>query len=872
MNTELYIEGYRLDLTTEISALLNFAIDDIKDFSSRSTTWSKTIVLPGTANNNRQFGHIFQVGQSNNYDGSQPNVGYNFNAAKSASCILFQDQIQTFKGVLRLLQINISDGFQGKVEYEVSIFGNLVGLNSALSGALLEALDFSAYDHIYNDANIVNSWDNPGGSGYYYPLIDYGTYSTNKHDWDIKTFRPGLYAREYIDKMLTAAGYRWNAPLFDTPRFKSIIVPHGKKIMTTNQTTIFAAHDNTSFYGTPPVTDIFNPSMVGVAMRWLSVTGSGFISDNPPNNTTFTYNGTTTSNVIITLDVKGHFTKTDPTGFNLGTLQLSLYKNTPVLFSAVWSQISTISPYEFGLNATINISLAPGDKIHFYFSQDFFATISDLWVDVADMSIKAASGTIGVPIQIGDTVKLNDQIPKNIRQVDFLVGLVKLWNLYVYEDKNDERLIYITPYIDFYSKNFSNAVDWTHKLNRNKVTKVKPMSELNAKIYKFKFKSDSDYYNDLYRKRYNVGYGDRIYDSEFEFTQQISEFEICFSGTPLVGYGGEDKVYSTILKQTGNPPTAADPTAKVTEENVDSNIRLLQTKKVTGVNFWNITNGPPATAPVLNTLTRYGYAGHLDNPDIPINDLNFGAPKELFFILTAGNMSDNQFNVYWSNYMREITDKDSKLVTANFYLTAKDIINLDFSKYVYVDGVAFRLNAIRDYDSTKPNDCIVELLKVNAASYSESSSNNGPPDGCYLLWTDDNTMDWTNSDALLYGDCATNPGDGGGGPIPPTTYYVNWSVSMAKTSGNFRIYINGVLSINVDASLVHTVSQSGQFVANAGDIIRVRNQGRVFRHKKIFVSNTVDGVMNDTDSTEIISDYTFTISANKNYNVQGTFL
>lgn len=869
MNTELFIEGYRLDLTTDISALLNFAIDDIKDFSTRSTTWSKTIVLPGTANNNQLFGHIFQVGQSNNYDGNQPNVGYNFNAAKAAPVILFQDQIQTFKGVLRLLQINISDGFQGKAEYEVSVFGNIVGLNSKLSGALLEKLDFSAYNHIYNDANIVNSWDNPGGSGYYYPLIDYGTYSTNKHDWNIKTFRPGLYAREYIDKMFTAAGYRWNAPLFDTPRFKSIIVPHTKKIMTTNQSTIFAAHDASSFYGAPPVTDVFNPSMVGVAMRWLSITGSGFSSDDPPNNTAFTYNGTTTSNVIITIDVKGHFTKTDPSGFNLGTLQFSLYKNTPSLFSATWTQLATNSPFKFGLNATINISLAPGDKIHFYFSQDFYNTISNLNVDVADMSIKAASGTIGVPIQIGDNVTLNDQIPQNIRQVDFLVSIVKLWNLYVYEDKNDEHLIYITPYIDFYSKNFSNAVDWTYKLNRNKIMKVKPMSELNAKIYKFKFKSDSDYFNDLYQKRYNEGYGDRIYDSQFEFTQQINEFELCFSATPLVGYGGEDKVYSTIFKRTGSDSAPV-------EENVDSNIRLLLTKKITGVNFWNITNGPPATAPVLNTLTRYGYAGHLDDPDIPTNDLNFGAPKELFFILTAGNMSDNQFNVYWSNYMREITDKDSKLVIANFYLTARDILNLDFSKYIYVDGVAFRLNAIKDYDATTPNDCVVELLKVNAASYTESSSNNGPPDGCYLLWSDDNTLDWTDSDALLYGDCATNPGDGSGGstgsgpinpvPPPPTKYYINWSFTKLTSGGSMTIKRDGVVIVSSA-----TNGDYGSFEATVGNVIEADMISSFSKTRTLKVTNSIDGVMFDGTRTNsfLALTYTFTVAANKNYSIQG---
>ena len=94
MKTELFIENYRLDITEDISTLLNYAIDDIKDFSSRSTTWSKTIVLPGTANNNKLFGHIFNVGQSNAYTSTDPNVNFNFNASKSADALIFQDQLQ----------------------------------------------------------------------------------------------------------------------------------------------------------------------------------------------------------------------------------------------------------------------------------------------------------------------------------------------------------------------------------------------------------------------------------------------------------------------------------------------------------------------------------------------------------------------------------------------------------------------------------------------------------------------------------------------------------------------------------------------------------------------------------------------------------
>jgi hypothetical protein len=734
MNTELYLEDFRLDLTTDISALLNFAIDDIKDFSARSTTWSRTIVMPGTSRNNHYFGHIFQIGQANEFNAASDNVGYNFNAAKSADCIIFQDQMQTFKGVLRLLQINI---INGRMDYEVSISGKLTGLNVALSGGLLEDLDFSAYDHIYNDSNIVASWDNPGGSGVYYPLIDYGTYSTNKHDWDIKTFRPALYAREYIDKMFTAAGFRWNSDLIDSTRFKKLAVPSNKKVMTISLTDLFSAHSVATYYGTPPALPIFS-NVGGTLVRFNTTIGSGFTPNAGPDKTVFTFNGLVTTNVTIDYSFNGTFTS----GGGFDQLAVMLWKNGEASLTPVHENAITTSPFVLAPISTINISIAPGDTIEFRIGQGFASSISNLNFDTSDFNVTSAGGaTVAVPIQIGDTVTLNENIPKNIRQIDFLLAIVKIFNLYVYEDRFDTNLIYLKPYIDYYSTDNQNSVDWTYKLNRNKALKIKPMSELNAKVYKFKFKSDSDYFNDLYRKRYSEGYGDKTYDSEFEFTEQEKSFEVVFSATPLIGYGGEEKVYSTIFKQTGNPPT-------VVEENTDSNIRILQTKKITGVALWDIKNG----ATVLNTLTRYGYAGHFNDPDAPTDDINFGATRELFFVLTTGNLSNNQFNVYWSGYMAEITNKDSRLFEGSFYLTPKDILELDFSKYIYLDGVLFRLNAIKNYNASKPADCEVELIKVNFTNYTEAGDGDSPPTGNYLLWADGETLDFNTGvgNELLY--------------------------------------------------------------------------------------------------------------------------
>lgn len=687
MRTELFIENYRLDITEDISTLLNFAIDDIKDFASRSTTWSKTIVLPGTANNNKLFGHIFQVGQSNIHTDSLPNVGYNFNAAKAADCALFQDFMQTFKGVLRLLQINID---KGKIEYEIAIFGEMAGLNVALSSGLLEQLDFSDYDEAYNETNIVASWANTSGVGVYYPLIDYGLYSTpgngDKHDWDFRTFRPALHVKEYIDKMFTAAGFRYQSALFDTARFKRLIIPYNRKLL-------YASSDNYIDANTSGQTD---SAFTTTKIRFPNITEINSFTANSPTNSSFNYDSPSSITVQCRLTVQGDYLSVTE-GINF-----YIYKDDGLGVT----QVAFISLPASPAGSSFSIDIT--GQITINQNEDFYCDISYEGVDTVEVNITSARFLVtpvsgqSAEIAYNGNIVMNNTIPKNVRQIDFLSSIVKLFNLYVYESRLDIRMILITPYVDFYSTDSSDSVDWTYKLNRDKIIKIKPMSELTSKIYEFKYKQDSDFYNEAYRKRYGQGYGDYIYDNQYEFTDHKNATELIFSATPLVGYDGEEKVYPTIFKQSND-----------TEERIDSNLRIMQSKLITGVSSWDIKDG----VSVLSSHTEYGYAGHFDDPDAPDNDLNFGVVAELFFELLSGDLTKTQFNVYWSSYMAEITDKDSKLLIAWFYLTAKDILDLDFSKKVYVDGALFRLNSIKDYNVTRPTDTEVELLKINYLIY-----------------------------------------------------------------------------------------------------------------------------------------------------------
>jgi hypothetical protein len=719
MVTEIFVEGFQLDILADISGLLTFAIDDIRDFSSRSTAFSKTIVLPGTGNNNAIFGNIFETGIENDYNPANPNIGYNFNAAKSARCFIYQDNLQTFKGSLRLIEIDLT---QGKIEYQVALNGELTALSVALASALITDLDFSPYDVDYTIPNIQVTWGTRKGSGVVFPHIDYGNYSMNKHDWDYHTFRPAIYVAEILKKIFDNAGFIVKCDLFKTDRFLNLIVPHNQKILQSSTAALEKARNNTkrlvvngeTSTGTSP----FGPKIYKATAKWDTPSGGGFSYNASTGQ--YTYVATTGTNATIEWHLTGtqYLLKDNSFSFEDCSYYIRILKNGAKMAEKKFTPTKNgVEHYFYEDKVITSVNVNDVFEVQ-YEIQPGVATEQQVYLEGlgSDYSLflVTANAAIPQPVALGGRIKINDTLPQNVRQVDFLIGIVKLFNLYVTESLFDERTIYIAPFIDFYDPMKIKTTDWSYKMNRNKAIKVQPMSELNSKIYQFNYKDDSDYYNTLYKNRYNQGYGSLIYDSEFEFTDATTKTEIIFAATPLVGYLGEDKVYSTIFSRTGE-------VTGVGEDQFDSVIRILQQKYIRGVEPWAITDGvndgDAHHYKVLQNYDSYQYAGHLDDPDAPDNDLNFGALKELFFGLATGNLSKTQFNVYWSTYMGEITSKDSKLLTASFYLTPKDIFDLNFARFVIIDGTLFRLNKISNYNAIIPSDCTVELLRVINDSY-----------------------------------------------------------------------------------------------------------------------------------------------------------
>lgn len=681
IRTEIYIENELIDLLKDIGTDFTYTIDDVRDFGSRNTSFSRTISIPATARNNKILGFAFDLGMAHEHNMDLPNVASNFTPSQAAKCEVYIDKIQIFKGVIRILEIITNNG---STEYQCAVFGELGGFITELGNKRLEDLDFSEYNHTWNVTTIQNSWNTINGSGYYYPLIDYGDVSTNKDDFHVSTFRPALYVKEYIEKIFEGTTYTLNCDFFNTDFFKKLIIPNNSQgIQGTNDQFILA-----TIAATKTILNSNTPTARNINVPFDNTTLLNFTENGSKSVFTYT-DGTKTVRALAS--ITGVY-QTDAAS----SITATLYVAGVAVQTLTQNTFSANNPYTFSFDWTGNI--ANTNTVYINVSVPATANTYIVTVSNANFTFTQLAAQLAT-VAYNGTVSMNNNLPKGIFQKDFFLSICKMFNLYVYQDNINEKQINIAPFIDFYSDAVTNSLDWSQKIDTASTMSIKPMSQLNARYYAYKYTPDSDYYNDNYLKKYGQSYGDFIYDSEFDFVKETATTQIIFAPSVLKLHSGQDKYHTDIYKLSNNN-TQEDP--------MDSVIRILMAKKITGVTQWKIQEDGGGT---LATITDYGYAGHLDDPANPTVDLNFGAPKELQFPAST-YPTNNLFNTYHKPYILEITDMESKLLTCKVYLNALDIYNLDFSRYIWVNGVLFRLNKVEAYDPTAFNTTQVNLLKV----------------------------------------------------------------------------------------------------------------------------------------------------------------
>ncbi len=133
----LYIEDQLVELNEQSFVLFNYTNEDLSNPAVVKNSYSQTVKVPGTANNNRLFAHIFR-------NDRQTTAG-SFNALKKAAFTIYDEKDGILqKGYARLTSWENKNGV---ITYSVSLFGGL--------GSFFYALSHNNLDDAWNIGDLL---------------------------------------------------------------------------------------------------------------------------------------------------------------------------------------------------------------------------------------------------------------------------------------------------------------------------------------------------------------------------------------------------------------------------------------------------------------------------------------------------------------------------------------------------------------------------------------------------------------------------------------------------------------------------------------------------------------------------------------------
>ena len=113
-NVELYIRGQKVDFSDVPDIYYTYNVTDLTNPTAIKNSYSKSISIPGTKNNNDLFGHIWNV------ERTQSDI--NFNASKKADFELYVNGNLYESGYVRLYDATVTDK---QITYNITLYGGL---------------------------------------------------------------------------------------------------------------------------------------------------------------------------------------------------------------------------------------------------------------------------------------------------------------------------------------------------------------------------------------------------------------------------------------------------------------------------------------------------------------------------------------------------------------------------------------------------------------------------------------------------------------------------------------------------------------------------------------------------------------------------
>ena len=721
-----------LDVAENVNIPITFNVGDIRDLASRKGTFSKTISVQGTKNNNELLGHYYDV---NIQAGT-------FNINKLTKCQLIQNGVPILDdALLQLVSVNKSqsnNSYEEQVTYDLLIKDSRAEFFSAITNVNLTDLDFSDMNHIFEAHTIAATFTNTIAEGYKYvmPYSEDAIYSSNE-------FKPGIYAKTYFDRIFSNAGFTYTWAGLTDAHFDKLLIPYNGdvnsqdyedyKVMASNTwatTNVQATGYNVTFQE-----DITGwTELVDTQNIYDPLTGeyTSPISTNAPAGEHYTY----------TLNVGGVVYLDNTSGAD--AYLLSLFPNDTWNRYRVYAVVSvagsgntivygpsTIVEYHTtvlpaGTTNILNVAgtldipvtyngtgfatgIASGDiqvlsigvEVTSWYDQYAVSQVStnSFWFDTTatnfvDVNVVLDLSTVELTILpsnniqvVGSELIMNQYVPVEVKQSDFVKAIFQMYNLYVDVDIDNPNNLILIHRDEYYDSGAEK--DWSEKLAKDRDQQLMFLPDVTKKKLKLTYAPDTDGPNVSYTQATGEIYGQIEYTFDNEYVKDVETQELLFSPTPI---------YRTLFG-------AYVPALNGLAPNV--NIRILYDGGVGTCQPYDIVDFQSTGQ---FGLTIYPILGHFNDPLFPTFDINFGT-NDYYFYQVGALTANNLYNLYWRRTVNQINV--GKMLTAMFNLTEVDIQSLKLNDKIYIDNSWWNINKIADYNANTNQLTKVELISID---------------------------------------------------------------------------------------------------------------------------------------------------------------
>lgn len=730
--------GY-LEVKEGTSFPLNFQVGDIRDISSRKGNFSKTITLVGSKNNNDLLNHYYDVNI----------IAGTFNVNALTTCSVIQDGIPVMEDASLQLtavkKVQITDGYEHHVEYEVLIKDNKADFFTAINNLELTDIDFSDLNHTYDAFNVVSRFNNSVVDGFKYFLPGSGDafYSTQE-------FKPAIFAKTYFDRIFQDAGFQYSWPDLAIDRFDRLIIPYNGDTdnfdyadytvkanagPNTYTGTFFAgtaefqnAQTITGWTETEDPQNIYNP-VTGVYSTPFNISSNNSQQYDYSvqiqyeiqlvNSSGVTlYSGTNgfaspvffQPQLVLTRNGVVSFTTnlyTNPTPLNASPSVTYAVQSPTSVANGTTTILSQTAVCTMALTAQNLPQLSQGRlaiKVpRILYAQPNQPALSPIWRTGSATGPACASGQIKIQavitsidisitpsnniVAIGGTIDVNDYVPKKIKQSDFIKGIFNMYNIYAEVDKSQPNTLNLIHRDDYYDA--GKEVDWTLKLAKDREQSLSFLPELTSKKLILTYAPDKDSPNETYTTATNQIYGQAEVVFDNEYVKDVTTKPVLFGPTPII----RTPFGAYVPMIAGQAPK--------------TNLRILYDGTTRSCSPYHIydygTTG-------MTGVTSYPYVGHFDDPLNPTWDLNFSTCA--FYYYQPSSLTDNNlYNRYWRRTMGQINN--GKMLTAFFNLKESDIQPLELNDKIRIDNSWWNINKVIDYNANGNELTQVELISID---------------------------------------------------------------------------------------------------------------------------------------------------------------